>query len=152
MNRISDALELLTSQHDQLDALLTKIAADGEEDVRRGLVYELAELLTGHLAIEQQVFYPAVAHQLSVDVLGELLTEHAEIKRALADLVWCDTVDDRFGASVTQLQRLLAGHAAWQDDQLFVPMSEAMTSSDLERLGAHMSFWFDGSSTQRVAA
>ena len=152
MNRISDALGLLTSQHDQIDALLANLASDEDEDVRRGLVYELAELLTGHLAIEQQVFYPAVAHQLSIDVLGELLAEHAEIKRVLADLVWCDTVDERFDASITQLRHLLAGHAAWQDDQLFAPMSSAMTQSDLERLGAHVSFWFDGSATQRVAA
>lgn len=152
MQRISDALELLAAQHDQLDSLLTRIAITRDATVRHGLVDELAELLTGHLAIEQEVFYPAIREQISTFVLGELHAEHLEIKRVLADLLWAEPTDERFDRDVAVLQQLLCGHAAWQDDQLFVPVAESMTDADLAALGTHLMFWFAAASTEQQSA
>lgn len=143
MQRISDALELLTAQHDQIDALLSAIADTESAAQRSQLITELADQVTIHLAAEQELFYPAVSDLIDTDVHAELLSEHGEIKRVLAELLWQEHDAERAGHTLTQLRELLAVHATWQERELFETIAERRSISDLAELGSEITGWID---------
>jgi hypothetical protein len=129
MTPISDALELLTAQHEQIEDLFEQVRQIGDE----AAFTELVDKLSTHLALEQELFYPAMT-QLKPSVLDEVLAEHATIRRLVADMVWLPTRSDEFRAKLSDLGVLLAGHAAWQEDELFTAAAESMTRDELAAL------------------
>lgn len=130
MPPISDALELLTAQHEQIEDLFEQVRQIGDEDA----FVELVDKLNTHLAIEQQLLYPTIHKCVSSDVMNELIHEHASIKVLLADLAWLGTRSPEFRATLTQLGDLIFGHSAWQEDELFTAAAEAMTRDELAAL------------------
>src|SRR5687768_2051866 len=117
MPQITDALELLTSQHEQIEDLYEQVRQIGDE----AAFVELVDKLTTHLALEQELFYPTVGARISLSraVLDELSSEHAAMKKLIAEMVWLGTRDREFRTKLDDLGVLLAGHAAWQEDELF---------------------------------
>ena len=152
MNRIADALELLTAQHDDIDTLIAELATSTNPSARNETLNLLVDKLTLHLALEQELFYPAVASALSADVREELRAEHAEIKRILADMLWLESEDSRFARKLTALQSLVAWHSTWQQDELFVTTAESMSADQLADLGAQMNAWIDGTADDLAIA
>jgi hypothetical protein len=136
-----DALELLTAQHRHLHELVERARSCVGQ--RGEVVAELADYMTAHLAVEQERFYPELSPRISKTVLAEILAEHAEIKRILADLLWLDDDDARFTPKLARLQQLLDGHAAWQDEELFESVAESMSIAALAELGAAVIADFD---------
>ncbi len=127
----TDALELLTSQHAVIDDLFDFVATLRDPDA----LSELADVLTSHLAVEQELLYAALAPPLSREVLEELHAEHREIKRVLAQLVWFGVDDPDFDARLTELGALLDGHVLYQEDQLFPTAAAAMSYAQLAEVG-----------------
>lgn len=152
MNRIADALELLTAQHDDIDTLIAELATSTNPSARNATLSQLVESLTLHLALEQELFYPAVASSLSADVREELRAEHSEIKRILADMLWLESEDARFARKLMALQNLIAWHATWQQEELFVTTAETMSADQLAVLGAQMNAWIDGTADDLAIA
>jgi hypothetical protein len=130
MRPISDALELLTAQHEQIDDLL----AEARQRLTPSTFDELADKLVAHLALEQELFYPVVATAIARDVLDELVQEHVAIKRVLAEIVWLGAEDPDVGAKLSELACLLAGHCSWQEQQLFETVAESMSLDTLAAL------------------
>ena len=130
MRPIRDALELLTDQHEELEFLVTQVQQTYDSDA----FDELADKLVVHLAIEQELFYPAIAQTIAAEVQRELLAEHVAIKRVLADLVWLGVEDREFGGRLTELATLLDGHAGWQEDELFLAVAEQLSAERLASL------------------
>lgn len=144
MQRISDALELLTAHHDEIEALLAEIAVAANTTRRAMAITELADAVTVHLAAEQELFYPAIAADLSTDVHAELLAEHAEIKRLLADLVWLEHDDNRLERKLVALRALVGHHATWQEKDLFETVAERRSEAELAAIGDEIRGWIDG--------
>jgi hypothetical protein len=130
MTPISDALELLTAQHEQIEDLFEQVRQIGDE----AAFTELVDKLSTHLALEQELFYPAMRQQLKPTVLDEILAEHAAIKKLLGDMVWQNPREAEFRAKLNDLGVLLAGHAAWQEDELFTTAAETMSEGELAAL------------------
>src|SRR5688572_22346880 len=128
-----DVLAQLTDQHRHIEILLARARDD-----KPGALAELADYVAVHLALEQHVLYPCVASRLSREVFDELLAEHAEIRRVLAELVWIG--GDR---SWSRLAGLLEGHAAWQDRELFESLAETMSQAALGDLAATLRAGYD---------
>ncbi|MGE0399441.1 MAG: hemerythrin domain-containing protein [Kofleriaceae bacterium] len=143
MQRISDALELLTAQHDEIEALIAEIADTVNPDRRAQAITELADRLTVHLAAEQVLFYPAVSMLISREVHQELLAEHAEIKRVLADLLWLEGEDMRLERKLASLKALMDIHATWQERELFETVAETRSAEELVALGTEITAWVD---------
>lgn len=131
MRPISDALELLTAQHEEIDDLLVKVQQTGDA----AAFDQLADKLVAHLALEQEMFYPVIATTISRDVLHEVLQEHGAIKRVLAEMVWVGVEDPTFGAKLAELSFLLGGHSAWQEEELFLHAAESLSPDILSTLG-----------------
>src|SRR5688572_17422627 len=87
-----DVLELLASQHDEVDDLIEQLH-EGKGD-RQALFTELANKLAAHAAVEEKLFYPAVMATGTADLLHESVEEHLAIKRVLADMIAMDLEDD----------------------------------------------------------
>lgn len=145
MRPIRDALELLTAEHEEIDELLAEV--QHSRDVETFDL--LAARLLAHLAVEQERFYPVVAASLTREVLAEVLCEHAAIRRVVADLVWLGVDDPEFGAKLVELAQLVAGHAGWQEDELFHTVAETMSADALAALGTDLQGF---ASTSPVAA
>lgn len=122
----TDVLELLTEQHQQIDALFARIEA-GEG---RAAFTELADLLGAHAAAEEKVFYPAVMVKETSDLLHEAVEEHLSIKRVLADLITMDVDRDQFRAKLTVLKEQVSHHAHKEEEAKLFPKLRSLMSSD----------------------
>lgn len=151
MNRIADALEFLTAQHDAIDALIAELSTSTSVAVRSTAVSALAETLTLHLAIEQELLYPA-ATSISDEVRSELMSEHVEIKRVLAELQWIEVDDPSFSGKLLALRTLLEWHEVWQEAQLFESLAEALSAAELDALSTRLNAWIDQSGGLATAA
>ncbi len=135
MPRISDPLELLTQQHDDILTLLDVLETAEQ-------LGELADRLTDHLAAEQTLLYPIVGDRIARPVRDELVAEHVELKRVLADLVWFGIDDAEAPRRIAALRALLAGHTAYQEEQLFELAAEQLAPIDITVLGNRLQAWF----------
>lgn len=140
---MTNAIEVLTQQHDEIEALLVEVSAINSASGRTGALSELADKLTLHLAVEQELLYPAADPLISPEVRNELLAEHAEIKRILADLIWLEREDQRFARKLVGLQQLLQMHETWQETELFVRLAQGLAAPRLADLGTEVHTWFD---------
>lgn len=134
MRPIRDALELLTAQHEDIEFLLVQVQQTYDSDA----FDELADKLVSHLALEQELFYPAVACAMTADIRRELLEEHLAIKRILAEMVWLGVEDRDFGGKLRELDFLLDGHCGYQEEQLFEAVAEIVPSDQLANLCAQL--------------
>ena len=141
MPRISDPLELLTQQHDELLGLLDTLASSNEPARARAFA-DLAEALPDHLAAEQELLYPILGTHMAASVREELLAEHVEIKRVLADLLWFGLEDADAARRIATLRALLDGHTAYQEQELFESAAETLAPIDITVLGSRLSAWF----------
>src|SRR6478752_3453911 len=91
------ATDLLKQQHRKVEALFRKLEkGHGDE----GLVEELASNLTSHMAIEQEIFYPAI-REVAEDLIGESFEEHSVAELALKRLLAATPGAPAFKARVT---------------------------------------------------
>jgi hypothetical protein len=124
----TDVLELLESQHQEVDALFEAI--EKREGNRRELLEELADKLAAHAAVEEKLFYPAVMAKQTNSLLHESVEEHLAIKRVLADLVEGRLDEDTFKAKIKVLKEEVSHHAHKEEEKKLFPIVRAMFSSD----------------------
>ena len=118
------------SSHEQIEDLFEQVRQIGDE----AAFTELVDKLSTHLALEQDLFYPAIGKQLAPDVVDELYAEHAAIRQLIGDMVWLGTREAEFRAKLDELGTLLIGHSSWQEDELFTAAAESMTRDELAAL------------------
>jgi iron-sulfur cluster repair protein YtfE (RIC family) len=134
-----DATKLLESQHRQVKSLLEEL-----EDVpidAMAIARTIANNLAAHMAIEQDIFYPAVS-----DVAPELVQasyeEHALAEIAVKRLLRTVPNDGAFKARVTALKELVLRHVREEEKELFPRVERAM-GGRLDALGTQMAAAFE---------
>lgn len=138
-----DAIELLKSQHDEVDALIGKIEK-AHGDQKATLFAELADNLAAHAKIEETIFYPAAMARQTEELLLESTEEHLSIKRALADMLITDVADPRFDALLTVLKEQVRHHARDEEEkELFPKVRKLMSADELAALGGELLAQFD---------
>src|SRR5262245_50395262 len=95
-----DALELLTSQHDEVLQLFEELDESDDADEKAEIFRELADKIAAHASTEEKLFYPSVLSDDTAELLLEATEEHLAAKRVLADLLEMDPDDDRFDAKL----------------------------------------------------
>jgi hemerythrin superfamily protein len=130
----TDVLELLASQHREVDDLLEKLE-QGNGD-RQALFMELADKLAAHAAAEEKVFYPAVMTEQTSELLHESVEEHLAVKRVLADLITKDIDDEEFDAKLSVLKEQVSHHAHEEEEgKLFPKLRAALSPDELAAIG-----------------
>jgi iron-sulfur cluster repair protein YtfE (RIC family) len=134
------ATSLLEKQHRKVEGLFKKLESgkSGAAD----LLQELADDLAAHMAIEQQIFYPAV-RSLKEDLIAESFEEHAVAELALKRLLAASPTAPSFIAKVTTLKELIMHHVEEEESELFPAVEKKMDDYELLELGKRMKTGFD---------
>ena len=134
------ATSLLESQHRKVEALFKKLEA-GRSDPAP-VLEELANSLAAHMAIEQDIFYPAVK-KVDDELINESFEEHALAEVALKRLLATDAEDEAFAARVTALKELIEHHVKEEEEELFPEVEKSVEEAELSTLGKAMKTRFD---------
>jgi hemerythrin-like domain-containing protein len=133
-----NAIELLESQHREVEDLFERFENSDQAAVKRKLVEEISDKLAVHAAIEEQHFYPAVKDEETEDLLMEALEEHLSVKRVLADLLDLKPADETFEPKVKVLKEQIEHHVDEEEEELFPKVTKLLSTDQLEALGQEM--------------
>jgi hemerythrin superfamily protein len=139
------ATDLLEKQHRKVEALFKKL--EGGRSEAAPLLEELANDLAGHMAIEQEIFYPAVK-EIDEDLVLESFEEHSLAEIGLKRLLATSPDDKAFKARVTTLKELILHHVEEEEKELFPKVDKKLGDERLNELGKRMKARF----TEVVAA
>ncbi len=143
MKRIADALELLTAQHEELDALLVK--TDTVPAAQRALALgALADKLATHLEAEEQL--------LELLAVKDYAGDHERVRTALAEVLAVDINSGEMPERIRTLAEILSKHSSWQEAVLFVMLAETVDANVLELVGQLLAEWAAKASCLSVAA
>jgi hemerythrin superfamily protein len=134
-----DAIELLKKDHRKVDEIFEKLQkAKGQE--REKLFDQLAQELTVHATIEEQLFYPAVKDAKQThDIVLESFEEHKQVKIVLKDLSETDKSTEEWLAGVKVLMEDVQHHVKEEEEELFPKVKDKILPSDkLQQLGTQM--------------
>jgi hemerythrin superfamily protein len=132
------AIDLLKSQHRQVEKLFKQIEKATRSDEKLRLFEEIADKLAIHAAIEEHHFYPGVKAKSTEDILLESVEEHLTIKRTLADLLKLDADDESFDAKVKVLKEEVEHHVEEEESDLFPKVKKLLKAEDLDALEQQM--------------
>lgn len=134
-----DAVELLVSQHRELERHLDDALNAKTADNKHILFQTISDELALHIAAEEQVFYPAVQARWTEYDLLLSLEEHLSLKRLLSDLVALESaVDQQFHIKLKVLTEQAKHHHKQEEDYLFPKVTELVAPCAREELGREM--------------
>lgn len=134
-----NATDMLKKQHREVKALFgeAKKAAPAR---RRKIMDAITEKLASHMAIEEDVFYPAVraiGTKKADELVPEAYEEHHVVKLVLGELPDVDLADERFEAKVTVLDELIEHHVEEEEDEMF-KIAQKLGAERLNELAREM--------------
>jgi hypothetical protein len=134
-----DALELLESQHEEVESLIEEIENTDDPETKQQLFEELADNIAAHSKIEETIFYPAAMSEATKETLHESTEEHLVVKRLLADMEELDVEDPQFDAKLSVVKESIRHHAHdEEEDKLFPKVRKLMSKDELQALGGEM--------------
>ena len=135
-----DALDLLVSQHREVEELFTRFEDLSSRPSQRktDVVRDIITNLVRHAEIEEQIFYPAVQQEVAdvADEIDEDLEEHHAVELLLWELDHLDGSADRYDAKVTVLIENVRHHIEEEEQELFPKVREAMGEQRRREIGA----------------
>lgn len=137
-----DALDLLRTQHRDVEDAFQEFESLGPEDAERRT--EIARTvitdLSVHAGIEEVAFYPTVREALPEldDAIEEDLEEHREAKELLSEVQGMDPTDPAFESTFRQITADVRHHVEEEENDLFPRVREAFTEEELDDLGEAM--------------
>jgi hemerythrin-like domain-containing protein len=134
-----DAITLLRDDHKTVESLFKRFEKAGARAYvdKRQIVDRIIEELSGHAAIEEQLFYP-VARATVPDtetIALESLEEHHIVKWLLSELADLEPTHERFDAKVTVLIENVRHHVKEEEAEFFPIVRAHLSRSALADLG-----------------
>ncbi len=142
-HRIKDddplAISLLKDEHRVFRVLFDKANDGGEED-RISAARELCMRLAVHMAIEEEILYPALKDVLEADEVNEGIVEHATGKVLAAEIEQLDGTEELFKSKVHVLGEVTMHHLDEEDEEMFEDAKAAHREGkiDLEEIGLRL--------------
>jgi len=132
MTAMTDAIELLRSDHDELRRLLSALETDAGHG---GLVAQLVMAASGHEAIEEQYFWPLVSRRVQngLRLADEAVSQEQEVKRLLGLL-------EKHGsdAPLRQVVAVIRAHIGFEETQVWPGVQLALSEQELGDLGTQL--------------
>ena len=141
-----DAIKLLKTQHDEVEALFKKFEKAEDIVEKEDLFKQIADNLAAHATIEEKVFYPAAYGEEEEDLeemLLEAVEEHLSIKRVIADILEVSPNDESFEAKVKVLKEQVEHHVEEEEGELFPKAKKEIAAEELEAMGVEMEEMFN---------
>jgi hemerythrin-like domain-containing protein len=137
------ATTLLEHQHRNLEQLCDAVE-HGSAGMRACLLPQLAGDLAAHIAMEEQVFYPAACEALHEDGwLQAFRARRAEAQESLHRAREVPIEGEEFARIIGELRGLMARHASEEENRLFPLLERAMDGSAMRELGQAMAALYD---------
>jgi hypothetical protein len=139
-----EALAMLTEDHEHVKALLEKLKKSGDKAVakRAQLIEEIRTELTAHMALEEEIFYPAFRQALGNKegdkIFHEALEEHHAAEVVLRDALDADPKSPSFSGKVKVLAELVEHHADEEEKEMFAKARKAMPLEQRRELAQQM--------------
>lgn len=138
--RAENAISLLTADHDKVKKLFKKYEKLAEKDPngeKSSVAKEIITELTVHMAVEEEIFYPAARKAINDDdMINEADVEHAGAKSLILELLEMRSNNAMYDAKVTVLGEYIEHHIEEEHDEMFPKVRN--TQLDLEALGKKM--------------
>ncbi|MEI9949020.1 MAG: hemerythrin domain-containing protein [Pseudomonadota bacterium] len=134
------ATDLLVHQHRLVEELFERLESSSKSFDQT--LRKLADDLTAHISIEEQLFYPAV-RKANPDLILEGLEEHAMGRFALQRLLGTRASDKSLKARLKALKELMTNHHHEEERDLFPKVRRLISDAVLDKLGAKMLTLFD---------
>lgn len=130
------ATSLLKQEHHIFRTLFDE-AEDAAPERLTEIARELCMRLSVHMAIEEEILYPALKPIIGDDEVNEGIVEHQSGKRIIAELEQLDGTEELFAAKVHVLGEETVHHIDEEDEDLFEDAKAAHRDGkiDLDALG-----------------
>jgi len=141
-----NVIELLKKDHETVSKLFKSFEAAKEADSdsdKEQIVGQICHELTGHAAVEEELFYPAVAREAgedekAEDSVREANEEHALVKNLVAELEAMSASDEQYEAKVKVLKDVVEHHVKEEEGELMPKAKKLLSSEQLEQIGARV--------------
>ncbi len=138
-----DPIALLKKDHREVKQLFEDYekAGDSAYSKKQSLFEEIQAGLKAHMAIEEEIFYPAVKKVRKAEVKDEVREadeEHHIVKILLAELSKMKPQEEQFDAKVTVLRENVEHHVEEEEGELLPDAKKHLSSEKLEALGDEM--------------
>ncbi len=137
-----DALELIRSDHREVDALFAvALGEDTPAAQRRGAIPKILQALTVHAEMEEALFYPALRKAGGKDERDSVLEaneEHGMVKDMIAKIESIRGRDETLEAKLTVLKELVQHHVKEEEGTIFDEARKALGEERLQQLGEEM--------------
>lgn len=131
---------LLIRQHKEVKAIFKQL--EGGKSDPAPLLEALVNNLAAHMAIEQDIYYPAVKG-LKADLVMESYEEHSLAELGLKRLLATSPQHESFDARVTACRELIEHHVEEEEEELFPAVDRKMAKEDLAQLAGRMKIRFE---------
>ena len=150
-----NAVDLLEEQHEEALALMKKLEESEPGAERKNAFRKLQAALTGHMVIEEELFYPRVveASEKDGEPIAEGYEEHVVARAALARCASCLGSERLFQVRVGVLRELIQHHVKEERGSILPMARKALSKDQLVQLGEAMKQRFErakGSTTVRA--
>lgn len=132
------ATTLLERQHRNLQQLCEAVER-GSVSMRQSLLPQLAGDLVAHIAVEDQLFYPAACdalHEASWMRLGR--SRHAQVRQSLDRTLEAPLEGEEFARAIADLRIVVELHAEEEEELLFPQLERALDADTMRELSFTM--------------
>ncbi len=135
-----DPIDFLTEQHRETESLFEDFQQTEDSSRRGDIVDEIIEDLQLHMALEEEIFYPAVGDSIP-DLKQQLLEdfeEHHAAQLLLRELENMDVDHERFPAKVSVVKEQVQHHIEEEESELFPRVRDELDQDRLNELGQQL--------------
>jgi hypothetical protein len=143
---MTDAIELLRRDHDEVRALLSELEASadpvrrGDREGRRTAVVQVIIRESVHEAIEEQYFWPVVRRRVHDGgrLADQAVSQEIELKKVLGLLAGLGPGAPDFEPLLRQLTGIGRAHHEFEERQVWPGVRLALSEQELAELGAQL--------------
>jgi hemerythrin superfamily protein len=131
-----DVIDVLTSDHREVTALLSQVRSTTDPELRRDLADTAISELVRHAVAEEMYVYPAMRKHLpdGDKAVQHDVEEHKELERTMKKLEGADASSAEFDATLRQLEELLADHVQDEESEQFPELRRLIPREELTEL------------------
>jgi len=125
----------LQEEHAEVSALMKRVAAGEEPDVRVKLFPKIHSELMSHAKAEEEEFYPVLEKHAELrELIVQSEEEHEEIEQLLGELTTCDPGEDAWGDLFEELMTSVEEHVELEEKELFVRAQEIIDDDQSRKM------------------
>jgi hemerythrin superfamily protein len=131
-----DVIDVLTSDHRDVTALIGEIWAVTDPMIRRDLTDTAISELVRHAVAEEMYVYPVMRKHLpdGEKAVAHDIEEHNELERTMKQLEAVDVSSAEFDAALRRLETQLADHVQDEESEQFPELRRQVPPADLTEL------------------